>query len=371
MTSVVGAIEPKGSLAADDALQRRQKTVTSRTAMDVKPRQVEWLLPGLIPFGAITVLSGQPGLGKSLLTVKIAADFSAGRLDQRGDVLMLTAEDPTAEVVVPRLMAARAKLTSIHFAEFEDRGLSIPMRFPTDTGSLHKLVQQHDVRLVVIDPLTAHLAGGVDSFKDQSIREALAPMAALAEEQRIAIIVVAHLNKGQSSDPVQRLGGSIGLPAAARSVLLLGRDPDDPEGSRGARRVLAHVKSNFDRQASSRAFRIIPAVAEDWLGTHPTAEIVEIGPSPYQGSDLLQNQAEADLPEVMNEAVAFLRSALEDGPRPARDVQAAAEQAALSWDTVKRAKTLAGVKTRKQRDVSNGPWVWELAEVQRVELPGA
>jgi hypothetical protein len=340
--------------------------------MDVKPQKVEWLRPGLIPFGAITVLSGQPGLGKSLLTVKIAADFSAGRLDQRGEVLMLTAEDPTAEVVVPRLMAAHAKLTAIHFAELEEHGLSIPMRFPSDTESLSELVREQDIRLVVIDPLTAHLAGGVDSFKDQSIREALAPLAALAEEQRIAIVVVAHLNKGQSSDPLQRLGGSIGLPAAARSVLLLGRDPDDPEGSRGSRRVLAHVKSNFGQLASSLALQIIPAVAEDWLGAHPTAEIVEVGLSPYQGSDLLQGQMQSDLPEVMNEAVAFLRSMLAEGPRNARDIETEAEQAAIPWETVKRAKKAAGVKTTKQRGVSNGPWVWELVEqAQQVELPAA
>jgi len=341
--------------------------------MNVKPRRVEWLLPGLIPFGAITVLSGQPGLGKSLLTVKLAADFSAGRLDRRGDVLMFTAEDPTAEVVVPRLMAARAKLTAIHFGELNDNGLSIPLRFPSDTKGLRELAREHEARLIVIDPLTAHLAGNVDSFKDQSIREALAPLAALAEERRLAIVVVAHLNKGQSTDPIQRLGGSVGLPAAARSVLLLGRDPDDPDGPGGSGRVLAHVKSNFAPPAPSWALRIVSATVDDWLGQFETAEIIEVGPSPYLGPDLLASSSEnGGLPKVMSEAVTFLREVLSGGPLKMTDVEGEAEQAGLSWETVKRAKKHAGVETRKQRGVLNGPWLWELAKQPRTkELRGA
>jgi hypothetical protein len=61
----------------------------------------------------------------------------------------------------------------------------------------------------------AHLAAQVNSWKDQTIRQALAPVQRLAEEAGAAVVVIAHLNKGQSADPLQRLGGSIGIPAAA------------------------------------------------------------------------------------------------------------------------------------------------------------
>jgi AAA domain len=373
VNSDVTAAAPERGAAAGDGSKRRQKAVKSRTAMGIQPRRVEWLWHGLVPFGAITVLSGQPGLGKSLLTVRLAAEFSGGRLGQSGNVLMLTAEDPIAEVVVPRLKAAHAKLTAIHFAEMEDDGLAIPMRFPEDIDNLAELVREHAARLVVIDPLSAHLEGRVDSWKDQSIRGALAPLAALAEERGIAVVVVAHLNKGQSSDPLQRLGGSIGLPAAARSVLLLGRDPDDPKGERGDRRVLAHVKSNFGRQAASLALRIEQAPVEDWLPGFKTAMIIETGTSPYQGSDLLRNQTVGDLPEVTTEAVSFLRQTLADGPRRVKEIEAEATQAAIPWETVKRAKKNAGVKTRKERGVVNGSWVWELAarEPASAEQPAA
>lgn len=365
------AIEPRRSVA-DDGAKRRLKAVV-RTAMEVTPRMVEWLIPGLIPFGALTVLAGQPGLGKSLLTVKIAADFSAGRLHEQGDVLMLTAEDPVAQVVVPRLKAARAKLSSIHLAELEEEYMSMPLRFPQDMDSLDEIVRSSGVRLVVVDPLSAHLASRVDSFKDQSVREALAPLAALAEDRKAAIVLVAHLNKGQSTDPLQRLGGSIGLPAAARSVLLLGHDPDDPDAASGSRRVLAHVKNNFGPLAPSEAYRITSATIETWLGDMAVARIVATGSSPYRASDLLAAAAnESEEPGVTQEAVAFLQALLAGGPRPASEVQAEAEKAGLPWDTVKRAKRRAGVATRKERGVPNGRWLWHLAErPSPSEMPSA
>jgi putative DNA primase/helicase len=369
MTAGTSAIEPKSSTAADGA-KRRPKAVT-RTAIDVAPRKVEWLLPGLIPFGALTVLAGQPGLGKSLLTVKIAADFSAGRLGERGDVLMLTAEDPVAEVVVPRLKAARAKLSTVHFAELQQEYMAMPLRFPADTKSLEAIVRAHGVRLVVIDPLSAHLATGVDSFKDQSIREALAPLAALAEDGKLAVVLVAHLNKGQGTDPLQRLGGSIGLPAAARSVLLLGRDPGDPAGASGARRVLAQVKNNFGEHTGSSAYSIGSTTIEGLFEEIPVGYIVDVGPSPYRGAELLALAQEADEPAMMREAAEFLKVALADGPRAAADLQDEAEKAGLSWDTVKRAKRRAGVTGQKERGIKNGRWLWQIEALTVTELPAA
>jgi len=63
----------------------------------------------------------------------------------------------------------------------------------------------------------------------------------LLSATRCAILVVAHLNKAMGANPLYRVGGSIGLTGAARSVMLFGRDPHDPEGERGRSRILAQV----------------------------------------------------------------------------------------------------------------------------------
>ena len=67
--------------------------------------------------GSITVLAGDPGLGKSLLSLDLAALLSRGELGPRsaGDVLLLTAEDSRTHTVRPRLEAAGADLARVHF----------------------------------------------------------------------------------------------------------------------------------------------------------------------------------------------------------------------------------------------------------------
>lgn len=86
----------------------------------VAPRPVEWLWPGRVPLGKVTILSGDPNLGKSFLTLDLAARVSAGLPwpdgtgpAARGSVILLSAEDDVADTLVPRLVAAGADLSRV------------------------------------------------------------------------------------------------------------------------------------------------------------------------------------------------------------------------------------------------------------------
>src|SRR5262249_44560800 len=156
----------------------------------------------------------------------------------------------------------------------------------------------------------------------------------LAEESGAAIVVVAHLNKGQSNDPLQRLGGSVGLAAAARSVVLLGRDPDDPQGTSGSRRVLAHAKSNLGSLDDSLGFAIETIELESGV---TTARIVETGLSAYSAPDLLEVRSfpgGAKFTAASDLLVAQLR----DGPRTAKELGDIATAGGISSQTLRRAK---------------------------------
>jgi AAA domain len=228
---------------------------------------------------------------------------------------------------------------------------------PHDVGALRDLIESTGSQLVVIDPLMAHLASNVNSWKDQMVRQALAPLHALADATATAILIVAHLNKGQGTDPLQRLGGSIGIPAAARSVLLLGRDPDDPDGEQGSQRVLAHVKSNVSELTPSLRFKIETGCAD---GTRvETARIVQTGISTYTGSDLLVSDRR-ERGSKLAEAVAYLDRALADGPRPVQELKGEAEQFGIAEQTLLRAKKTLGVESFKL-DFGRG-WAWRLGE---------
>ena len=333
-------------------------------ADQVVAKPVDWLWPGRIPKHAITVLAGDPGLGKSMLSVWLAAQLTHGQFaGGAGDAVMLNAEDALAQVVRPRLEAAGADLTRIHFATVPRDGLPTPLQIPGDMEQLRGVVVETQAALVVVDPLMAHLSGAIDSWKDQKVREALAPLQAMAEQTSAAVLVVAHLNKGQSTDALQRLGGSIGIPAAARSVLLLGRDPDAPGSER---RVVAHAKSNIGPLAPSLTFaldpvRIGPSRVE-------TARIVEAGHSPHQAADLLGIEAPARVSKLTR-AITFLTEVLAEGPHPVAELEEHAERRGISVTTLGRAKDTLGVKTAKM--AFGGGWEWRLPDADEVEAQAA
>jgi AAA domain len=328
-------------------------------AATVERERVEWLWPGRIPLGSVSLLVGDPGLGKSLLTCELAARGSReGRV-----TLIATAEDSLAVTVRPRLEAAEADLHRVAFLGMQaEDGLPAGLCLPHDADELARLVEAEDAELLVIDPLTAHLPAEVNSWRDQSVRLALAPLHGLAERQRCAVLAVVHLNKALSAEPLRRIGGSIGIPAAARSVLLLARDPDDD-----GQRVLAHVKCNVAPQAPSLVYVLDPIVLPAVHGA-PAVETVrlrEVGESAHRGSDLLSAVSGGDPEErsARDEAVAFLRDELSEGARPAKEIQEAARDAGVSRRTLERAKQKLRVESVREGGIAaSGIWLWRLPE---------
>jgi AAA domain len=222
-----------------------------RALAEVQPRQVRWLLPGLIPLKTITLVAGVGGLGKSTWLAGVAARVSRGQLvDGPGDVILVSFEDTAAEVLRPRVEAAGGDLTRVHEV-FVDRLDIGPVRLPADLGDLETLVHQASARLVVIDPIAAALETSLDAHKDQHVRMILAELAALAGESSCAITVVGHLNKAPSREAYLRIGGSTAFYNAARSVVLVTEDRDEPD-----MRLISQEKANYSRRKPVERHRI-------------------------------------------------------------------------------------------------------------------
>jgi len=93
----------------------------TRCAADVRPEPVEWLWPGRVALGKLTLIAGEAGLGKSQVSIAMAAAVTTGgewpcreRRAPQGNVVILSAEDGAADTVVPRLMAAGADRHCVH-----------------------------------------------------------------------------------------------------------------------------------------------------------------------------------------------------------------------------------------------------------------
>jgi hypothetical protein len=221
------------------------------------------------------------------------------------------------------------------------------LRLPDDVPLVDEwLDAKPAARFVVLDPVVAMIGTALNTHRDQHVRQAIAPLAHLAAERHIAVVAIMHLNKSSDAGTLNRLNGSVGFGAAARSVLILGADPDDPDGERGSRRILAHAKCNVGPQAPSVAYRIETRHIETANGLIETSVAVAQGESALSASDLLGNPTsdEADARTIARE---FLLAELEAGPVPAAEMKRRAADADIAWRTIERIKKQIGVRSRK------------------------
>ena len=325
---------------------------------DVKSCQIHWLWPGRIPLGKLTVIDGDPGLGKSLLTLDLAArltrgdgmpDGSGSDLNGPRGVVLLSAEDDPADTIRPRLDAAGADVSRIVILASVRDGAEQRGPHIGDLDAIRHAITDVGAALVIIDPLMAHVPEDRNTHRDQDIRRALAPLAALAADTGVAVIVVRHLNKTAGVNPLYRGGGSIGIIGAARSGLLVAVDPEDAEGST---RVLAIQKANLAARAPSLKYRI----TEVRPGVAGVAWVGESNLSAYDLLDAAGQDQEGK--SELDETSSWLIATLKDGPVQTKQLQRDAEGAGHSWATVRRAQRRLKVLVVKE-DFKGG-WTWRL-----------
>lgn len=330
-------------------------------ASDIFPEALAWLWRGRLAAGKLTVLDGDPGLGKSTLTTEIAARISRGEAlpgadagEPRGVVLM-SAEDGPADTIIPRLAAAGADLSRVYVLQgFRGPdGEITPLTVPGALDVLERAIRTHNAALAVIDPLMAFLGGDVGANRDQDVRRAMAPLAAMLERSGAACILVRHLNKAGGSSALYRGGGSIGIIGAARIGLLVARDPDDEDA-----RILAPVKSNLSKPAPALRFRLESAPGSD------VARVVwDAGPVALDADALLAaGQGDDEERSKVQEAADFLRDYLALGPRAVTDVYKDARPEQHHDATLKRAKRLLGIKSEREGFGPGSKVLWSLPD---------
>jgi hypothetical protein len=319
--------------AAKKDKEAEPQRLVARTFDQIESRPVFWLAKGRIPYGKVTVLDGDPGLGKSTLLLDIAARVTgAGNgfdPDHNpigrgiGNVCILSAEDDPEDTIRPRLELAGAQLSRVHLLEAVVGGEdgARPLEIPEDLGLIESCLQKIEPHLLIIDPLMAFL-GKVDSNNDQSIRKALYALSQMAKRVGCAIVCQRHLNKGNSPKAMYRGGGSIAISAHARCALLVAEDPDDPQ-----KRVLAVVKANLSVKAPTMRFVLEP-VSVTLDGTPDTiCRIKWLGDYSQYSADDLVKPPELDRdgsgePKVTDRQRVLMILQEHDGPVQLKDIAA-------------------------------------------------
>ena len=339
---------PRTSVAADAALPLGARPVLVRVA-DVKPEAIRWRWQGRAADGKLTLIIGDPGLGKSWITLDVAARTSAGLAWPDGEpgrapapVLLLSAEDGLADTIRPRLDALGADVRKINHLAVLKAGEKERAVQLADIGPLEHAIKETGARLLVIDPVSAYL-GHADSHRDSEVRALLAPLAQLADRTHVAVIGVMHLAKSQPRPAIYRAVGSIAFAAAARLVLAVVGDPD-----RDDRRILGSVKQNICAR--------VPALAYTLTGGRLTWES---NPVTTVDVEALLAGPVVDRQERL-EATAWLTETLTSGPVHSIELQAMAREAGLSWRTVERAKIRLGIDPYRIGYGPDGRWYWRL-----------
>ncbi len=315
---------------------------------DVEEEEPKFLAYPYILKGALTVLDGNMGQGKSTFTCAIAAAVTTGEpppfLDkiEEGSVLFMSAEDDPSRVLKPRLMQAGADVSKVRYQEepftLDERGLTL----------LRLELVANTPALVVIDPIIAFMKEGADGNKATETMHFMMQIDQLAREFDTAILIVRHLRKARADHVAHQGIGSISISARVRSGLILAPHPDDPR-----KRAVAHFKSNYAPEGPAIVFemestgpRSHPRVV--WHPCDPDLRPADLTAPP--------ESERGRPPRERDTATAWLESVLRKGPVKKKVLDGLAKAEGVSLPTLRRAGDALGVVKSKEGKAS----VWAL-----------
>jgi len=322
---------------------------------------LNWLWPGRWASGKLTLIDGDPGVGKSLASLDLAArltscaDMPDGyRPPSAVPIVLISAEDNLCDTILPRLVAAGADLnlvTTWHANE--------PLLLPKDCSTLQQVIEQTHAKLVILDPFSAFLA----SLNDVTIHQALDPLAELADTTGAAILLIRHLSKTTAGkQAIYRGLGSIAILGAVRTAFLIAPDLNAAmtSSTKPARElasvrdtpcVLACTKNNLAPLCPSLGYRIITAANGQpqvrWTGiVNRTADDLTVSAHTRR--------------QTLPAAIALLQDQLANGSRERDHLVNLARTEGISLRTLERAKAQLGIVSDQRRRHGCNVWYWSL-----------
>lgn len=345
----------------DEGMDERGALVGAReiyegiSAADVEVRKVDWLWFPYISRGALTIVEGDPGLGKSYMMQMISVALcDGGKLPgegglngkqriKQGRVLYCSVEDDASTVIVPRLKWNGCE--NISGFRIYDRKLTMD-----EDGLSHAeyLVEKYKIDMVVFDTLN-YFVGGIDVHRANEVSQQMEHFQRLAHRYGVAVVVLRHLTKasGGSVKAAYRGQGSIAFSGAAREVLTVGLHPDDH-----TLRIVAVTKLNLEAIPKALGYRIEKTKAgsrftwSDELYDLTSDDIVDVRPTSGGRNE-------------RKDAVEFLKEKLADGAMEVGQLEGLAEAKGLSKMTLRRARAELEIIVTK-KGFSPARWYWKL-----------
>jgi RecA-family ATPase len=218
---------------------------------------VRWVVPDILPEG-VTFLAGKPKMGKSWMALGLSIAVASGNVAlgikrvEQGEVLYLALEDNKRRIQnrLNKLLAGRPAPANLH----------ITTEWPRlDEGGAELLgdwVATHPNTRLIIGDTMAWLrprATGRRTQYDED-RDAVDPLAPIAAEHNVAILLIHHLREAESEDPLDMIHGSAGLTGGVDGALVLKR-------KRGQADAYLHVDGRDIENPTELALKFDPNAA--------------------------------------------------------------------------------------------------------------
>ena len=247
----------------DSAFNRKPETTRKQPILkrlkDIQEKDAEWLIPGYIPKGSITLLAGDGGTGKTFIWCNLVAAVTTGEKSileqdipfpsdgQGKDVLFFSSEDSAAVILRRRLRKAGADADRVQFVDMSDPDFdSIKFNSP----ELANIIDACKPALCVFDPIQSFIPADVNMSSRNAMRQCLSPLASMGEKYGTSFLIVLHTNKKQNVSGRTRIADSADIWDASRSVLMTGYTENRET------MYLSHEKSNYGEQQKTVLYSI-------------------------------------------------------------------------------------------------------------------
>lgn len=305
---------------------------------DMTPKRAEYLWFPYIPRGKLTIMAGVSGSTKTWLSCDLTARVSNGvnfftddaltKTRRPGKVIYLTKENDFESDLLDRFGKLGANLNNIFTIDdrnTDEQGFPLSL---TD-GRIEQAAEAYQPELFIFDPIQSYVGADIDFHRANEVRPILDKLIDLAKRFNCAVVLVAHMSKMTTASALDRILGSSDFRNAARSILIVGSDPEDKES-----RVLAHGKNSLGRIGSSIRYHI-----------DDTAGVVFDGLCDLDEDTIVQPKRDGtrNKPSVaLGEATTFLYDLLGvKGYAALEDIKTAAEEQGVKKQTLYNARDAA------------------------------
>jgi hypothetical protein len=341
---------------AEDADDKSFKPLM-RSIAEVQAENIVWVAHGFLARRELSILEGDPGLGKSYLMQWIAGHICDGTplpfiekkyTPKPGKVCYFDIENTMATVTKVRLVENGVKNLHNFFQCDEPFSVDNEDRWNAVLERLDELRPD----LVVFDPINLYI-GGADTYKSSETQQALAMFKDIAVRYDCAVVLLRHLTKGSKDKALYRGQGSIAFTGAARIVASGGWHPEE-EGLR----VIACTKNNLASPFKSFSYDI--EALPDTLKQQNRSKLTYEGFVDYDSEEIVGAVRVKD-PGTTAIAADLIREMLAGGVGVnAQELYKAAEGRSISERTLQRAASNLEVKKETTGKGATRQTIWYL-----------